>query len=131
MPSYNKVLLMGNLTRDPELRYTASGLAVANFGLAVNETWGSGENKREETVFVDVTCWKRLAENVAQYLKKGAPAFVDGRLRLERWETQDGGKRSKLSVTAYSVTFLGSRDGSPPPQREKPPPVPEDDEIPF
>jgi single-strand DNA-binding protein len=108
MASLNKVLLIGNLTRDVDLRYTPSGTAVANFGLAVNRTYtDSNGEKQEDPCFVDVTCWSRLAEISAEYLKKGKPAFIEGRLQYRSWEAEDGGKRSKLEVVAQSIQFLG------------------------
>lgn len=114
MANLNKVLLMGNLTRDPEVRYTPKGTAVAELGIAVNRIY-SGENgeKREETTFVDVTVWGRTAENVGEYLKKGRPVFIEGRLQLDSWEDkQSGQKRNKLKVVADNVQFLGSRGGA-------------------
>jgi len=112
MASYNKVLLMGNLTRDPEVKYTPKGMAVTDLGLAVNReyTTDSGE-KREEVVFVDVTVWGRQAETCGEYLKKGRPVFVEGRLQLDTWDDkQSGQKRSKLRVNAERVQFLGGRN---------------------
>src|ERR1043166_7831007 len=100
MANFNKVLLMGNLTRDPEVRYTPKGTAVATIGVAVNETYTtqSGEQK-EEVVYVDVEVWGRTAENCGQYLSKGRPVFVEGRLRLDQWDDKESGqKRSKLKV---------------------------------
>jgi single-strand DNA-binding protein len=114
MASYNKVLLMGNLTRDPEVRYTPKGTAVCTMGLAVNETYttASGEQK-EEVVFVDVEVFGRTAENVGQYLSKGRPVFVDGHLRLDSWDDKETGKkRQKLKVVAFRVQFLGSPKGA-------------------
>jgi single-strand DNA-binding protein len=110
MPNLNKVFLMGNLTRDPELRYTPGGSVVAEFGLAVNRQYRtqSGEN-REETTFVDIVVWGRQAETVNQYLSKGRPVLVEGRLQYDAWETQDGQRRSKLRVVGDRVQFLGSR----------------------
>jgi single-strand DNA-binding protein len=114
MASFNKVILMGNLTRDPELRYTPKGTAVAKFGLAVNRVWRTetGETK-EEVTFVDVDVFGRTAENVSQYMRKGSPIFIEGRLRLDTWEDkQTQQKRSKLGVVADVVQFLGgSRQG--------------------
>jgi single-strand DNA-binding protein len=115
MASFNKVILVGNLTRDPELRYTPKGTAIAKLGIAVNRVWTSesGE-KKEETTFVDVDVFGRTAENVAQYLRKGSPLLVEGRLRLDTWEDkQTNQKRSKLSVVAEVVQFLGSPRGGP------------------
>jgi single-strand DNA-binding protein len=101
---------MGNLTRDPELRYTPKGMAVAKVGLAVNRVWRTetGEQK-EEVTFVDVDIWGRTAENVGQYMRKGSPILIEGRLRLDQWDDkQTGQKRSKLGVTAETVQFLSS-----------------------
>lgn len=114
MASFNKVILVGNLTRDPELRYTPKGMAIAKLGIAVNRVWTSesGE-KKEETTFVDVDVFGRTAENVAQYLRKGSPLLIEGRLRLDTWEDkQTNQKRSKLSVVAEVVQFLGSPRGA-------------------
>lgn len=116
MASFNKVILMGNLTRDPELKTAPSGSKVADLGLAVSESWrdkNTGEN-REVVCFVDVTVWNRLAELCQQYLKKGSPILVEGRLQMDEWKNQQGEKRSKLRVRADTVKFLGSsqkRDG--------------------
>jgi single-strand DNA-binding protein len=110
MASFNKVILVGNLTRDPELRYTPKGTAIAKVGLAVNRVWTSesGE-KKEEVTFVDVDVFGRTAENVGQYMRKGRPILIEGRLRLEQWDDkQTGQKRSRLSVVAETVQFLGS-----------------------
>lgn len=109
---YNRVILIGNLTRDPELRYTPNNTAVADFGLAVNRNYqdGSGEWK-EETTFVDITVWGNQAENCSQYLDKGNRVFLEGRLRLDQWETDSGESRSKHGVTAERVSFLDSDDG--------------------
>lgn len=113
MPNLNKVMLMGNLTRDPELKYTPKGTAIADIGLAVNRTYttDSGE-KREEVTFVDVTLWGRVAEIVGEYCKKGRPLFVEGRLQLDTWDDkQTGQKRSKLKVVGDNIQLLGSREG--------------------
>ncbi|HXF10283.1 MAG TPA: single-stranded DNA-binding protein [Desulfuromonadaceae bacterium] len=113
MASFNKVILVGNLTRDPELRYTPKGTAVAKIGLAVNRNWTSesGE-KKEEVTFVDVDVFGRTAENVGQYMRKGRPILIEGRLKLDQWEDkQSGQKKSKLSVVAETVQFLGSPGG--------------------
>jgi len=113
MASYNKVMLLGNLTRDPEVKYTPKGSAVADIGLAVNRTYTTdGGGKREETTFVDVTMWGRQAEIAGEYLKKGRPLFVEGRLQLDTWDDkQTGQKRSKLRVVCENFQMLGSRDG--------------------
>ncbi|MBI4600345.1 MAG: single-stranded DNA-binding protein [Planctomycetes bacterium] len=106
MSNLNKVFLMGRLTRDPELRYTPKGTPVSEIGLAVNREYTVGTERRKETTFVDITLWSRQAEIVCQYLRKGAPLFVEGRLALDSWE-QEGQKRSKLRVVAESFQFLG------------------------
>ncbi len=111
MANLNRVLLIGNLTRDPELRYTPKGTAVTEIGLAVNRVY-SGEDgeKKEETTFVDVTLWARQAEIAGQYLKKGRPVFIEGRLQLDTWDDkQTGQKRSRLRVVAENLQLLGSR----------------------
>src|SRR6266542_924808 len=110
MASYNKVILMGNLTRDPELRYTPKGTAVAKLGLAVNRTWKTetGETK-EDVLFIDIEAFSRQAETVGQYLKKGSPDLIEGRLRMDTWDDkQTNQKRTKILVTAENVRFLGS-----------------------
>ncbi|HMP73199.1 MAG TPA: single-stranded DNA-binding protein [Kiritimatiellia bacterium] len=108
MASFNKVILMGNLTRDPELRHISSGTAVTELRLAINRQYrsGSGED-REEVVYVSVDVWGRQAETCGEYLKKGSPVMVEGRLKLDEWE-KDGKKMSKLGVVAERVQFLGS-----------------------
>ncbi len=111
MASLNKVILIGNLTRDPELRYIPSGTPVAKFGLAINERFKQGEEWKEKTVFVDITVWGRQAENCSEYLGKGRSVCVEGRLQFSTWETDDGQKRSKLDVVADRVVFLGSKGG--------------------
>ena len=111
MASYNKVILMGNLTRDPELKYLPSGTAVANFGLAMNETYTDRQTgeKKEEVCFVDVEAWGRQAEIANEYLQKGSSVFVDGSLRFDSWEADDGTKRSRLRVRAFRFQFIGGR----------------------
>jgi single-strand DNA-binding protein len=114
MANLNRVLLIGNLTRDPEVRYTPKGTPVTEIGLAVNRiySWEDGE-KKEETTFVDVTLWARQAEIAGQYLKKGRPVFIEGRLQLDSWDDkQTGQKRSRLRVVAESLQLLGSRQES-------------------
>jgi single-strand DNA-binding protein len=152
MASFNKVILLGNLTRDPEVRYTPKGTAVTDLGLAVNRTYtaDNGE-KREEVTFVDVTFWGRTAEVAGEYLKKGRPVFVEGRLQLDTWDDkQSGQKRSKLKVIGENMQMLGAPRGAggggggdeesssaprsssksaPPPKAA--PSAPDDDEIPF
>ena len=149
MASFNKVILLGNLTRDPEVRYTPKGSAVADLGVAVNRqyTLENGE-KREEVTFVDVTFWGRTAEVAGEYLKKGRPVFIEGRLQLDTWDDkQSGQKRSRLKVVGETMQMLGSRggasdtadEGDRPARSAKPtappkppgPSEPDDDEIPF
>ena len=155
MASFNKVILAGNLTRDPELRYTPKGLAIAKLGLAVSRTWKNeaGESK-EEVTFVDVDAFGRQAEVLAQYMKKGRPLLVEGRLKLDQWDDkQTGQKRSKLGVVLDSFSFLDSggnrNEGAPVeaaprrPQSTPAPsaptpdsapadgPPPEEDDVPF
>ena len=148
MPNYNKVILMGNLTRDPEVRYTSGGTAIAKLGMAVNRRWKNQEGQmQEETTFVDVDAFGRQAETIGQYLKKGRPVMVEGRLKLDQWDDkQTGQKRSKLGVVLENFQFLDSRgDGGgggegggysqPGPTSSSPPgnggSVPEDDDVPF
>lgn len=149
MANGNVVELIGNITRDPELRFTPSGAAVANFGLAVNRRWRNQQTNEweEATSFFDVVCWRELAENVTESLTKGARVIVTGRLDQRSWETQEGERRSKVEVVAdevgpslrwatAQVTKTERRDGgggggynAPPPTQE--PPAYNDDEEPF
>ncbi|MEO0532145.1 MAG: single-stranded DNA-binding protein [Planctomycetota bacterium] len=108
MASYNRVVLVGNLTRDPELRYIPSGTAVSEIGLAVNDRVKKGDQWVDETTFVDVTLWARTAEVANQYLNKGSSVLIEGRLKLDQWE-KDGQKRSKLRVVADKMQMLGGR----------------------
>ncbi len=153
MASFNKVILLGNLTRDPEVRYTPKGSAVCDLGIAINRSYtlDSGE-KREEVTFVDVVLWSRLAEIAGEYLKKGRPIFIEGRLQLDTWDDkQSGQKRSKLRVIGETMQLLGGRppgtgggaaEGAEDAKEARPskpasPPktgaaaAPDDDEIPF
>lgn len=155
MASYNKVILLGNLTRDPELRYTPKGQAVARLGLAVNRSYKleSGET-REETTFVDIDAWGKQAELISQYLRKGNPLFVEGRLKLDQWDDKTSGqKRTALRVVMENFQFVGGRvegGSSRPPVAPPPPssstaaassvpaadtasdgPPPEEDDVPF
>jgi single-strand DNA-binding protein len=129
MASYNRVILVGNLTRDIELRYTQSGLAVTDIGLAVNDRRKTQTGEWvEETTFVDITLWGRTAEVAGEYLSKGSPVLIEGRLKLDQWE-QDGQKRSRLKVIGERMQMLGSRPGgrggasgaaaTPPPQYDE------------
>ena len=154
MANLNKVFIMGNLTRDPELRYIPSGTAVATFTVASNRTYNSASGeKKEEVCFVRVVTWARQAELCGEYLSKGSPVFVEGRLQSRSWETPDGQKRSTIEVVAQNVQFLG-RGGKPaaegvgarvekgsqeapsaveetPPQASEAPPEGELGEVPF
>jgi single-strand DNA-binding protein len=154
MASFNKVIIAGNLTRDPELRYTPKGMAVAKIGLAVNRTYTASEGgeKREEVTFIDVEAWGRQAEVIGQYLKKGRPLLVEGRLKLDSWEDKNTKQKvSKLKVVLETFSFLDSRGAEnvgvaeaprssrPSPAPSAPPPPadsgdsepPQDDDVPF
>ena len=158
MASLNKVMLIGNVTRDPEVKYTPKGSAVADLGLAINRTYTKdGGEKVEEVTFVDVELWGRLAEIAGEYAKKGRSIFIEGRLRIDSWEDkQSGQKRNRLKVVGEQLQLLGSRPGggsgggqggggdyeggdAPAPRPQRPPaaaapaPVeqPDDDDIPF
>jgi single-strand DNA-binding protein len=114
MASYNKVLLMGNLTRDVEMRYTPSGMALAKLGLAVNRKWRDTKTNelREEVTFVDIEVWGKQAETANQYLAKGRQVFIEGRLKLDQWDDKTTGqKRSKLNVVAERLQFVGGAGG--------------------
>src|SRR5207245_2011843 len=153
MASFNKVILLGNLTRDPEVRYTPKGSAVCDLGIAVNRvyTTESGE-RREDVTYVDVVLWARLAEIAGEYLKKGRPVFIEGRLQMDTWDDkQSGQKRTKLRVVGETMQLLGSRPPaatgaaesgdedrqsraakpSPPPPKSTESAAPGEDEIPF
>lgn len=159
MASLNKVVLLGNLTRDPELRYTPNGTPVSSFGMAINRRYRQGDEWRDEVCYVDIVTFGRQAETVGEYLSKGNLAMIEGRLQWRSWETEDGQKRSKHEVVANNVQFMprmqGDGSGGPgaagggragetyaPPSRDTyalphdmmPPadsPMPEDDDIPF
>jgi len=160
MANLNKVMLIGNLTRDPELRYTPKGTAVADISLAINRVWNNEQNqKQEETIFVDVTLWGRQAELAQQYLTKGRGAYIEGRLQMDTWDDKETGKkRSKLKVIGESLQFLpdgrggagagaqhaaGGQQASRPPQQQRsaappqgasaapPDEYQEEDDIPF
>ena len=108
MVSFNRVILAGNLTRDPELRFTQSGTPVCGFGLAVNRVF----SKNDEVDFFNVSAWRELGETIANYKKKGDPILVEGRLQYRTWEAQDGSKRSAVDVVADNVQFLSGRSDS-------------------
>jgi len=113
MASFNKVILMGNLTRDPELRVTPKGTAVCQLGLAVNSSYKDKEgNTKEETTFVDIDVFGRQAEVIAKYMSKGRPILVEGRLKLDSWESKEGEKRNKLKVVLENFQFVGARGDS-------------------
>ncbi len=141
MTGFNRVVLIGNLTRDPELRQIPSGTSVAELGLATNERYRNREGElAESTCFVDIVAWGRQAESCGQYLVKGAPVLVEGRLQLDQWQTAEGQKRSKLRVRADRIRFMGKASA---PQGERaeasPAPAPQadatadesDDDFPF
>ena len=110
MASFNKVILMGNLTRDPELRVTANGLSIGKLGLAVNRVFSTKDGeRREETTFVDIDAFGKQAEVISKYMRKGSPIMIEGRLKFDQWETNDGQKRSKLGVVLENFQFLGGR----------------------
>ena len=148
MASFNKVILMGNLTRDPEMRYTPSGTAIAKLGLAVNRVWRDAEGQqKEEVTFVDVDAFGKQAETIGQYMQKGRPILVEGRLKLDQWEDKNTGQnRSRLGVVLERFTFVGggggqAGGGDAAPQQSAPPPsepaggppvdAPGDDDVPF
>lgn len=153
MASLNKVMLIGNVTRDPEVKFTPKGSAVTDLGLAINRNYTNQSGQKvEEVTYVDVELWGRLAEIAGEYAKKGRPIFIEGRLRIDSWEDkQSGQKRSRLRVVGENLQLLGSRGGSggpqggheeegeshaPAPSKSggKPAPAasgPEDDDIPF
>lgn len=110
MASFNRVVLLGNLTADPEVRYTASELAIVDVGVAVNERVKRGGEYVDEVSYLDVTFFGRTAEVAGEYLTKGSPALIEGRLKQERWQTDDGQRRSRVKVIAERLTLLGRRD---------------------
>ncbi len=155
MASFNKVILLGNLTRDPEVRYTPKGSAVCDLGIAVNRVYTTeGGEKREEVTYVDVVLWARLAEIAGEYLKRGRPVFIEGRLQMDTWDDkQTGQKRTRLRVVGETMQLLGGRPAgtgaapaeageedrqarssgksSAPPPKPSASAEPDDDEIPF
>ena len=139
MANYNKVIMIGNLTRDPALTYLPSQTPVVDFGLATNRRWtGQDGTPREETCFVDCRAFGRMAENINKYCRKGRPLMIEGRLTFDQWETPEGAKRSKHRITVQSFTFVDSRGGdntagagAAPPPTEDGPGGPGGDDIPF
>lgn len=111
MPSFNRVILCGNVTRDPELRHTANGKSVAEFGLAVNDSYKSADGQlRDECLFIDLNCWGKTAEIASQFVTKGAPILIEGRLKADEWtDKQSGQKRSKIRVTVDRLQMLGNK----------------------
>ena len=110
MPNFNKVYLMGNLTRDPEMRTTPTGTSVCQFGMAVNRIYNNSNGERqEETTFVDIEAWGRQAETISKYVNKGNPLFVEGRLKLDTWENNEGEKRSRMKVVLEVFEFISQR----------------------
>jgi len=127
MANYNRVILIGNLTRDPQLRYTPSQQPVCSFGLAINRRWkGADGQQHEEVCFVDCTAWGRNAENIQKYVTKGRPLFVEGYLTYRSWDGPDGKKRSKLEVTVNQFQFIDSRGAGGPAAPGKPAPAAQD-----
>ncbi len=138
MASVNKVILVGNLGRDPELRYTQSGQPVANFTLATNERWtGRDGQSQERTEWHRIVVWGKQAENAAHYLSKGRPVYIEGRIQTREWEDKEGQKRQTTEIVAQTVQFLGGRGGGPDagpgPGGDSggPPSPPQGDDIPF
>ena len=140
MASFNRVVLLGNLTRDVEMRHTPSGTAVADIGLAINDYRKSKDGTNMDTVvFVDVTLWARTAEIAAEYLKKGSPVLIEGRLQLDQWESPDGEKRSKLKVVGEKLQLLGTgkagdapaNSGKSTASQDVPPAGGDDEDVPF
>ena len=128
MASYNICILMGNLTKEPKLRYLPNGTPVCNFNIAVNRVYtDSNGEKQEDVTFVDVVAWQRLAEVCGEYLSKGKPVFIEGRLQQRSWETDDGQKRYKLEVVARTVKFLGNGKS----QSNEDGDDSQDDDVPF
>ncbi len=134
MTSFNKVILLGNLTRDPEIRYTPNGIAVASFAIAVNRKYKQGDETKEEVSYIDIVVFGKQAESCGQYIGKGDSVLIDGRLQQRRWETEDGQKRNKIEVVAQSVNFMPKRSsgGQGHSHAEPAPEAPVDEgEIPF
>jgi len=136
MASYNRVILMGNLTRDPELSYTPSNTSVCSFGMAVNRRWGDRDgNIKDEVCYVDLTAFGKQGETISQYMNKGRSLLVEGRLRYQKWTNKEGQNRSKLDVVVENFTFLGGTGGGrgrqvSAPSASQSNPVPEDNGLP-
>lgn len=126
----NKVILIGNLGKDPELRYTPNGIAVANFSIATNERWKDKDgNYQDRTEWHRIVAWRKLAETVGEYLKKGSQVYIEGRLQTRTWEDQNGNKRSTTEIVADSLQMLGRREGVSSPDVAEPPTTSSDDEM--
>ncbi len=138
MSAYNKVILLGNCVREPEMRYTPSGAAVTDFRLAVTRISGSGETRKQETLFIDVQAWSKAAETLHRYLLKGSSVLVEGRLVLDQWES-NGERRSKIKVVVENFQFIASKqsggkdtdDRPANPGKSRPDEPPEEDDVPF
>lgn len=140
MPSFNRIIMMGNLTRDPVLSYLPSNTPVVDFSVATNRKWKAQDgSEREEVCFVEAKCFGKTGENIAKYFKKGRPILLEGRLSFSQWQTQDGQKRSKHYITVESFTFVddsqkqGEAEGKfyPPAEEQQAAPTVDEDEIPF
>ena len=132
MNSYNKTILMGNLTRDPEMTVTPKGMAITKFSLALNRRFKTGDEQIEETTFVDVTAFGRQAEVIKDHMRKGRPIMLEGRLNLETWEdAKTSQNRSKLGVICERFNFVGNRDEEQKPAEPKATGKPGDDDVPF
>ncbi len=137
MASVNRAILIGNLGRDPELRYTQGGQALTRFSLATNERFKQGDDWQERTEWHRIVVWGKQAENCAQYLQKGRSVYIEGRLQTRDWEDKEGHKRQTTEIVAQTVQFLGSRGDGPPRDTPEPPPPPgpspaaDGDDIPF
>jgi len=133
MASFNRVIVMGNLTRDVELRHIPSGTAVADIGLAINDRKKVNDEWVDETTFADVTLWGRTAEVAAEYLSKGSPVFLEGKLKLDTWEDKESGaKRSKLKIVADRLQLIGgSKSDAPSPNQSQPRQSQSEDMAPF
>lgn len=144
MANFNRVILAGNLTRDPELSYTPNNTAVCQFGMAINRKWRDRDgNTKDDVCFVDVTSFGRQGETINEYMRKGRPILIEGRLRYQKWTSKEGQNRSKLDVVVESFTFLGDGQGGGGRKRDDGtgqssggheddgPPPPSDDDIPF
>ena len=132
MSSYNRLIMLGNITRDPELSYTPSNTAICKFGIATNRKWKDKDgNGREEVCFVDCAIFGKSAETFNQYMERGSSVLVEGRLQLDRWEDKDGGKRSKHCIAVDNFTFMGGGEKKSEPAKQDSRPAPSGDEIPF